>query len=229
MRLSRTIALFAAFCGAALFAGCGATGSAVAPLGSNATPGPSPSPTIPPSPTPTPIQLVLGTTVGTQMGWPGGDTSSGGNGQAVDGIQCQNELLGQYHHHVHLSIFVNGTQLWIPKGTGMFHPGAGKSGFIYHAQCYYWLHTHDQTGIIHIEPPNGNRYTLKQWFDIWGEPLSTTNVAGYTGNVGVYVNGMFEPGQNPATIGFTPYEEITLVIGTAPPWVPQYVFPPGYP
>ena len=97
-----------------------------------------------------PIQLVPGTTVG-QVVFPEGDTATGGQGQQVDGINCRKALSSIYHHHVHLSLFVNGVQYAIPRGTGMKDPGTGK--FIYHADCVYFLHTHDETGIIHIEPP----------------------------------------------------------------------------
>ena len=179
-----------------------------------------------PTPTPTPIQLSLGETIGTDV-FPKGDTASGGQGQQVAGINCRRELLNTFHHHVHLSLFVNGEQIALPRGTGMKNPHNGA--FIYHADCFYWLHTHDATGIIHIEPPNGNTYNLKQYFKIWGEPLSSNGFAGYTGPVAVYINGTLQPGMDPNAVTFSPFEEITLVIGTPPSWIPVYLFPPGYP
>jgi|SRR5215472_8710492 len=179
-----------------------------------------------PTPTPTPIQLSLGEVIGTPV-FPEGDTSTGGQGQQIDKINCRAFLNNQYHHHVHLSMFVNGEQIALPRGTGMKNPGKGN--FVYHATCAYWLHTHDATGIIHIEPPNGNTYNLKQYFDIWGEPLSTNGFAGYTGAVAVYIDGVLQPGMDPNQVQFSPYEEITLVIGTPPSWIPVYLFPAGYP
>ena len=201
-------------------AGCsGASTTSVAAL-------PSPAPSVAPTPTPSPMQLAVGTTVGTDV-FPEGDTSSGGHGQQLDGIGCRTSLDNQFHHHVHLSLFVNGEQIALPRGTGMKNPG--HNGFVYHATCVYALHTHDETGIIHIEPPNGDTFTLKQYFDVWGEPLSTNGFAGYTGPVSVYIGGTLEPGMDPTTVAFTPFEEITLVIGTPPSWIPVYLFPPGYP
>jgi len=179
-----------------------------------------------PTPTPTPIQLTLGETIGTSV-FPKGDTASGGQGQQVAGINCRRELLNTFHHHVHLSLFVNGEQIALPRGTGMKNPG--NNAFIYHADCFYWLHTHDATGIIHVEPPNGNTFNLKQYFKIWGEPLSSNGFAGYTGPVAVYINGTLQPGMDPNAVTFSPFEEITLVIGTPPSWIPVYLFPPGYP
>jgi hypothetical protein len=172
-----------------------------------------------------PIQLVPGTTVG-QVVFPEGDTSTGGQGQQVDGVNCRKALSSIYHHHVHLSLFVNGVQYAIPRGTGMKNPG--KSNFIYHADCFYFLHTHDETGIIHIEPPTSKPYGLHQYFGIWGMPLSTSNVAGYQGTVTVFVNGT-QVNVDPNTLKFNPYDQITLEVGQPVVTPPVYIFPPHYP
>jgi hypothetical protein len=221
MRSSASLVIAA--CAIAIVTAAGCSGL---PSGSSVAPVPQPSPTVQPTATPAPIQLVLGTTVGTDA-FPEGDAATGGQGQQVDGIGCRGALDNQFHHHVHLSLFVNGEQVALPRGTGMEKPG--KNNFIYHATCFYWLHTHDETGIIHIEPPNGDAFTLKQYFDIWGQPLSTTGFAGYTGTVSVYIDGALQAGMDPNAVTFTPFEQITLVIGTPPSWIPVYVFPAGYP
>jgi len=204
--------------------GCSGTGGgvAVAPVTNSA---PARHVAVP-NATPTPIQLVIGGTIGTVV-FPDGDTATGGQGQSIQGINCRKELLNSFHHHVHLSLFVNGEQIALPKGTGMKNPH--HNNFIYHADCFYFLHTHDQTGIIHIEPPQDTTFTLKQYFAVWGEPLSINGFAGYTGTVSVYINGVLQPGMDPKTVTFTPFEEITLVIGTPPDWIPNYIFPAGYP
>jgi len=207
---------------AATIVGCGgASNSALSPVPSH-----QPAGAVRPNATPTPIQLVPGTTVGTAV-FPEGDTATGGQGQQVDGINCRSSLNNQFHHHVHLSLFVNGEQIAVPRGTGMKDPG--KSNFIYHASCFYFLHTHDTTGIIHIEPKTDETFTLKQYFDEWGEPLSVNGFAGYTGAVAVYLNGVLQQGMDPNAIVFSPFLQITLVIGTPPQWIPDYIFPAGYP
>lgn len=45
----------------------------------------------------------------------------------------------------------------------------------------YALHTHDSIGIIHVENPTPARFTLGQFFALWGQPLAADNVAGITG------------------------------------------------
>jgi hypothetical protein len=172
-----------------------------------------------------PIQLVPGTTVGQDV-FPEGDTITGGQGQQVDGINCRGALDGQFHHHVHLSLFVNGVQFAIPRGTGMKNPG--QAPFIYHADCFYALHTHDATGIIHIEPPGDLVYGMHQYFGIWGMMLSKTNVAGYSGPVTVFVNGV-QQNVDPKTLKFHPFDQITLEVGSPVVTPPVYIFPPAYP
>ncbi len=45
--------------------------------------------------------------------------------------------------------------------------------------CLYPLHVHDgEPNIIHIESPIQKTYTLGNFFDIWGQPLSATQVMG---------------------------------------------------
>ena len=46
------------------------------------------------------------------------------------------------HIHAHLDIFINGNPYAVPSEIGII-PN----------QCIYWMHTHDDSGIIHIESP----------------------------------------------------------------------------
>jgi hypothetical protein len=174
-----------------------------------------------------PIQLVIGTTVG-QSFFPEGDTATGGQGQQIDHVfNCMKALDGPSHHHVHLSIFNNGQQIAVPRGIGMLNPGHNK--FIYHQTCLYWLHSHDDTGILHMEPkiPTAT-FTLGNAFDLWGEPLDATTVAGFTGPQLIIVNGATYTG-DPRAILFTPFMQITIEVGTPLPGPPPtYLFPPDY-
>lgn len=177
-----------------------------------------------PSPTPTPIQLVIAGLVGTPN-WPNGDTATGAQGQQVAGLNCLAQLSEPYHHHAHLSLFINGVQYAFPMGVGMYQPGAGKSGYIYHQTCLYFLHTHDRTGILHMESKTLTPFTLGTLFKLWGEPLSSTQIAQYTGPVSIYVNGTLDTTDPIASVPLNPGDDITLVIGIAPAWIPVYILP----
>jgi hypothetical protein len=95
--------------------------------------------------------------------------------------------------------------------------------YVDNGSCFYNLHTHDDTGIVHMEdaaaPPSP--FTLGQVFDIWGEPLTNGNIAGFMGPTIAYV-GTTPFGGDPRTIPLSNHEQITLEVGG------PYVFPPFY-
>jgi hypothetical protein len=58
--------------------------------------------------------------------------------------------------------------------------------------CLYWLHTHDTSGVIHVEAPNQQVFTLGTFFKEWSEvfpqlqyPVQLSSNDGWK----VYVNG----------------------------------------
>ncbi len=81
----------------------------------------------------------------------------------VDSIYCDSLEQLAYHIHAHLSIYINGTLSPIPQNMGIASDGS----------CYYWLHTHDTTGVIHIESPTQKDYTLGNFFDEWSANFSS--------------------------------------------------------
>ncbi|MGH9410335.1 MAG: hypothetical protein ACRD1V_12880 [Vicinamibacterales bacterium] len=172
-----------------------------------------------------PIPLVQGTQVGISYFQPG-DTPQGGNGQPVDGIQGSSMEMLKVHIHAHLSLFNNGQQIAVPYGIGLVQPFQLLNGFVGRASGFYWLHTHDATGIIHIESPTDRVYTLGNFFDVWGEPLTLHNVAGLQGIVHAFLNGTPYTG-NPRDIDLTAHELITLEVGRPTVQPPVYIFPTG--
>jgi hypothetical protein len=127
------------------------------------------------------------------------------------------------HIHSHVALIVDGKLIQIPRLLGGTPTAAGG--------CLYWIHTHDGSGIIHVESPQlaapqGNGlYTLGMLFDIWGEPLGPNGVAGFMGPVTAYVNGQKYDGDL-HDIPLVSHQQIVLEVGkTVPP--PNYVFPAG--
>jgi hypothetical protein len=172
-----------------------------------------------------PILLVQATQVGQPMFEPG-DTSQGGNGQPVDGIEGSSREMLKVHVHAHLSLFNKGQQIAIPYGIGIVKPFKVNNGFVGMGQGIYWLHTHDATGIIHVESPDARVYTLGQFFDIWGQPLTSRNVAGLQGVVRAFVDGKPYAG-NPRAIVLGAHTQITLEVGDPIVTPPVYRFPEG--
>ena len=137
-------------------------------------------------------------------------------GASVDGIQCNSAEGAVYHIHAHLAIYVNGQQRTIPAGIGIAPPlqeQEGDSGlFVSGGSCFYWLHTHTEDGVIHIEAPVQISLTLGDFFDIWGQPLSATQVGAVKGPLTIYVDGQRQS-VDPRTIPLTAHTLIQLDVG----------------
>ncbi len=91
----------------------------------------------------------------------------------IDGVYCSSNEQLSYHIHAHLSIYINGAQVPLVANTGIAPIGVTSNANV---TCFYWLHTHDATGVIHIESPTTKLYTLNQFFDIW-EKFSSSSSA----------------------------------------------------
>jgi hypothetical protein len=128
------------------------------------------------------------------------------------------------HTHEHLDIFVAGRQVPVPADIGI----NDAAGFIAP------IHTHDETGTIHVESPNLRTFNLGQFFDIWGVLFTDNCIGGYCSqgdeDLRVFVNGVMSQG-DPRTIALEDHEEIVVTFGTSeelPNPVPSsYVFPQG--
>ena len=189
-------------------------------------------PTPPPAPTATPIwwSELIGLST-----FPAGDTAVGGQGAPVDGIPCDNKAI-TYHIHSHVTLFYQGTKRAIPIAIGAIGPVYSADGLhVIRATCFYHLHTHDSSGLIHIE--NNvvplQPFTLGEVFDIWGEPLTTSNIAGFMGPVLVYTAQCAPTVPfncdwptvytgDPRAIVLTQHEQITLEVGGPYKWPPYY-------
>lgn len=137
------------------------------------------------------------------------------HGQTIDGIHCDAAEQMAMHIHQHVAIYDHGAQVIVPDDVGR------PLG----AQCFYWLHTHTPDGIIHVEAPSLRSFTLGQFFDVWGAPLSRKNVAGAKPRPGervvVYVDGKPFAG-NPRDIELTVHLDVAIRVG------PPYAAPPPF-
>lgn len=150
------------------------------------------------------------------------------DGTPVDGIPAGPMVAGGYHIHAHLAMYVNGVSAWVPAGVGVTRPLVldrdRPDPAIVAAQGYYWLHTHDESGVIHAEAPQEHTFTLGQFFDLWGQPLSRHQVGPAKGDVTVLVDG--KPfGGDPRGIVLKQHELIQLNVGRDVAFQP-YDFPP---
>jgi hypothetical protein len=93
------------------------------------------------------------------------------------------------------------------------------------------LHTHDATGIIHIESATQRTFTLGEFFTEWGVRLDGSCIAGYCDSpsqpVRFYVNGQPVTG-DPRAIALTAHAEIVIAVGALASVPATYGFPAGY-
>lgn len=151
------------------------------------------------------------------------------SGQAVNGIECGTHEQAIFHIHAHLAVFVGGNQRTIPEGIGIAPPReesqTDTGPFVASGSCFYWLHTHTADGIIHIEAPLQRTFTLGDFFAVWGQPLSVSQVGPAHGTVIAYVDGQ-RVSTDPRSIPLTAHAVIQLDVNgdTAPQ---PYTFPAG--
>jgi hypothetical protein len=127
------------------------------------------------------------------------------------------------HIHQHLDLYVDGHKVVVPAGIGI-DPAVG----------YAPLHTHDPSGVIHVESPTLRTYTLGQFFAVWGVRLTPSCLGGYCAGGGrqlrLFVDGRAYQG-DPTTLVLAAHQELVVAFGTAaqlPSPVPSsYQFPPG--
>jgi hypothetical protein len=141
----------------------------------------------------------------------------------IDNIRCEVIEHLTFHIHAHVDIFINGKPYTVPSQIGII-PN----------KCLYWMHTHDDTGVIHIESPENRTFTLGQLFDIWNEKFNNTQifdniVSNNTNNtLSVYVNGNKASSVDYRDIKLNGHDEIAIVYGKPPDTIPSsYHFPQG--
>lgn len=127
------------------------------------------------------------------------------------------------HYHAHLDVIVDGRPVTVPAGLGIDEA----------RHLIAPLHTHDETGIVHIESATDVPFTLGQVFTEWGQPLSAGRIGSFTVPAGqqlrVYRNGRQVTG-DPAKLVLKAHDEIVVWVGPAGAQltVPSaYPFPPG--
>jgi len=157
-------------------------------------------------------------------------TEGQAQGQPVDGISCDTSEQVVYHIHAHLAVYTNGKLRIVPEGIGIVPPTqvvqTSAGPFVVAGTCFYWLHSHTADGIIHIESPTQRVYTLGNYFDIWNQPLSATQVGPAHGQVTAFVDGQPFTG-DPRSIPLNAHTVIQLDVGSASPAPQPFTFPAG--
>lgn len=109
------------------------------------------------------------------------------------------------HIEPQLRLFILGKEHPIPKDIGMASPDLVAP-----------IHTHDATGIIHVESPTHQIYTLGDVFAVWGVRFTRRCIGGYCSRaehqLRVYVGGR-EVSSDPAAYSLRDFEVIVVAFG----------------
>jgi hypothetical protein len=121
------------------------------------------------------------------------------------------------HIHQHLDVYVNGKKVTVPALIGIDTTN----------QFLTQVHTHDSTGIVHVESPTERSFTLGEFFGEWGVKLTGRCLSTFCGHLHWWVNGKKMIG-NPAQLVLKAHQEIVIATGRPPFPVPSsYKFPAG--
>jgi hypothetical protein len=109
------------------------------------------------------------------------------------------------HIHSRVELYVHGERVPVPAEIGITSDVESS------------LHTHDATGVVHVESSEQRTFTLGQFFDVWGVRLTQSCFGAYCngdeGTLRVFVNG--EPIDGSIrTVPLRDQTEIVLTFGS---------------
>jgi hypothetical protein len=126
----------------------------------------------------------------------------------VDALRCSGAPRTRFG--VHVELFAKRLVAIVPAGIGIAPRLRRDGAYVRSGRCSYPARTREPTGVIEVE--QGARLTLGQFFDLWGQALSLTRLAGFRGRVVAFVDGHARPG-DPRTIPLTRHAQIVLEVG----------------
>jgi hypothetical protein len=138
------------------------------------------------------------------------------SGQPVANIRCDSSEQLAVHYHAHIDVIYKGQPAAIPAQIGI------------NSTCFYWMHTHQTSGIVHIEAPKDSAsrgFTLGDFFAVWHQPLNSKQVAtfklGKGDQVKVWVDGKPYTG-DPSKVVMKSHTQVVVEIG------PEFGDPPAF-
>jgi hypothetical protein len=136
----------------------------------------------------------------TEAPWPANSAEAAARAEAI-GLPPE----GTTHHtHTNLQVFIHGERQTVPTNIGIDEA----------ARQVLALHTHEDSGTIHVESQTARRFTLGEFFDVWGVRLSPSCVGAYCNDaenrLRVFVDGQEVTG-SPRDV---PLEDQSVVVLT---------------
>ena len=142
----------------------------------------------------------------------------------VAGLRCTS--VEQPRFGAHLELFAMRRVVIVPAGIGVAPPLRRAGAYVLGGRCSYPLRTREPTGVVEVE--RGAAVTLGQVFAVWGQPLSSTRLAGFatTAPILAFVDGRRWHG-DPRAIPLRRHSEIVLELGGYIPPHASFLFRQG--
>jgi hypothetical protein len=146
--------------------------------------------------------------------------------EEIAGLRCS--ARSQRRFGVHVELFARGRVVLVPAGIGVAPPWRLTRPQVLDGSCSYAARTTTPTGVIEIA--EGTKLTLGTFFAIWGQPLRSDRLAGFSARPGqrvrAYVGGVRWRGDVRA-IPLRRHAEIVLELGRYIPPHESYLFGMG--
>ncbi len=140
----------------------------------------------------------------------------------VAGLRCRSRPRPGFG--VHLELYARRLVIPVAAGIGIAPPLRRSGAYVLGGACTYAIRTYEPTGVAVVD--TGSRLTLGDLFAVWGQPLSVSRLASFSGPVTAFVGGRRWRGAA-ASIPLSRHAEIVLELGGFVPPHPAYLFPPG--
>jgi hypothetical protein len=145
----------------------------------------------------------------------------------IDGQRCTRQVGERFG--AHLEVFAHQHVVAIPAGIGIAPPLAlGTDATVLGGRCSYPARTTDPTGVIDVRL--GDRVTLGELFDIWGQALGKRVIARFRAPAGsvivAYIDGRRFTA-DPRVIPLVRHERIVLEVASRVPPHRVYLFRKG--
>ena len=148
------------------------------------------------------------------------------DGRVVGALACRRDDVPRWG--AHLELFAHGRAMIVPAGIGMAPPLRRHGAYVLTGRCSYAARTREPTGVIEID--HRARVTLGEFFAVWGKPLSSRRLVGFTAAPGdavrAYVGGRPWRGDLRA-VPLRRHAEIVLELGAFIRPHASYRFPRG--
>ena len=147
-------------------------------------------------------------------------------GRPVSGLACKRGRTTRFG--THLEVFANGLDVMVPAGVGVAPPRRRTGAYVTGGRCEYPARTVEPTGLIEVD--TGQKITLGQFFDLWGQPLSRRALLGFRAGQGRSVDAFVDGRgwrEDPRAIPLSRHAAIVVEVGGYFPPTRKYVFPNG--